>query len=183
MWTTAKKQTSRLLFVLALLALAACRPVKPVESTTFLLRSNDLNVQEASSHVIHILASQLEASGALEPRFPVTGNLATAPDPSEPSIELLQCMPGEPVDPDQPACLLLNQDGDFIRVLPITWQSQAFYMYRIYVLPRSLFARVDLSKDFVAVDPFLFQEPGLSDGVAQAIYNTTDELGARPFQP
>jgi len=168
---------------LAIMLLAACSLDDSTEITSYMLRSNDLDVPEASSQMLQSLATQLEAAGMLETPFPTVGNVSKAASPTEPGVELLKCVPGELVDPVKAACLLLNSHGDFIRVQPVTWESAAFYMYRIYVLPRSIFARVDPTKDFVAIDVFLMQEPGLWQTVADAILAASEDLKARPFQP
>jgi hypothetical protein len=168
---------------LAMVSLAACKLDDSVGLTSYLLRSNDLDIPAASTRMLHRLASQLEAGGELEGQFPALGNVATLPNPTEPGVDLLQCVPGELDNPVEAACLLLNSQGDFLRVQPVTWQSAAFYMYRIYVLPRSIFARVDPTKDFVAIDVFLLQEPGLWQTVAEAILAASDDLGARPYRP
>jgi hypothetical protein len=169
--------------ILAFMFLAGCSQEVSGETTTYLLRSNDSDVPRAASQVLHALAKHLQSGAVLEAHLPLVGHVTMTPDASDPGVEKLSCTEGEPVEPNEAACLLLNLEGDFLRVQPVTWQSEAFYMYRIYVLPRSIFAGVDPAKDFVAIDVYLFQEPGLWKNVADAIHATSDELGARPFQP
>jgi hypothetical protein len=112
----------------------------------------------------------------------VIGHVTTAPDPLDPSVEVMHCTEGRSADPQGVACILLNQGGGFARVKPVTWQSAAFYRYRVYVSPRSLFARIDPSRDFVAIDVFLGQDAELGDDVAQGIRQAANKLGARPFR-
>ena len=178
--TTTCKQTA----VLALFLLgAACGAGDHSDTHTFLLRSGEVNLQEATGEVLQVLVLELRAQDVLQSEYPMVGLVATAPDPSDPGVELLACREGGSDDPEATACILLDQSGDFVRVLPVTWQSAAPYMYRIYISPRSLFARVDPAKDFVAIDVYLLQEPGLWEPVAQAIGDAADHLGARPFRP
>jgi hypothetical protein len=68
-------------------------------------------------------------------------------------------------------------------VQPITWQSQDFYVYRIYVSARLILAKVDPAKDFVAIDVCLLNEPGLWEIVDRAIRRVAEDIGARPFRP
>jgi hypothetical protein len=162
---------------------AACNASSPSGENTFLLRGAGGDLQAVGDRVLQALALALRAQDVLEPRYPVKGYVMTAPDPSDAGAEQMRCMEGERAAPDDAACLLLNQGGDFVRVLPITWESAAPYMHRIYVAPRSLLAKVNPARDFVAIDVFLFQEPALRDAVGQAIRAAAAGLGARPFRP
>jgi hypothetical protein len=109
--------------------------------------------------------------------------VVTEPDPSDPGVEVMSCAPGSPDEVGETSCILLSETKDFIRVQPVTWQSEVPFMYRIYVAPRSLFARVDLAKDFVALDVFGPGNAVLWQPVDQAIRDAAAELGARPFRP
>jgi hypothetical protein len=174
----------RLLGLCALCALAAgCTAGDASDVTTFLLRSEQVDVPAAAARVRDALAAELRSEGLLDPPYPVVGHVTTTPDPSDPNVGFLRCTEGRSDDPQETGCILLNPGGDFVRVMPITWQSAAFYRYRVYVSPRSLFAKVDPTKDFVAIDVFLGQAPGLWDDTDQALRRAVQDLGARPFQP
>jgi hypothetical protein len=95
----------------------------------------------------------------------------------------MSCAPGPPDEAGEARCILLGDAGDFLRVQPITWQSAAFYRYRIYVAPRSLLSRVDPTKDFVAVDVFALEDATLWEPADQAIRRAVADLGANPFRP
>ena len=179
----------RLLGVCALCALAVgCTPGDISEVNTFRLRSEQVDVQAAAGLVLDALASELRAEDLLESPYPVIGQVTTTPDPLDPNVEVMHCTEGRSADPQGVACILLNQAGDFARVKPITWQSAAFYRYRVYVSPRSLFARIDPSRDFVAIDVFLREDSGLGDAVlgdavVQALPRAAEKLGVRPVRP
>ena len=179
-----RRAVERLVALCALCALAVgCTAGNTSEVNTFRLRSEQADVQAAAGLVLDALASELQTEGLLEPPYPVVGHVTTTPDPLDPNVEVVHCTEGRSDDPQGVACILLNQAGDFARVKPITWQSAAFYRYRIYVSPRSLFARIDPSRDFVAIDMFLKEDSDLGDAVVQAIPRAAQELGARPFRP
>ena len=180
---TIRNTLRRLLGVCALCALAVgCTAGDTSEVNTFRLRSEQADVQTAAGLVLDALASELRAEDVLESPYPVIGHVTTAPDPLDPSVEVMHCTEGRSADPQGVACILLNQGGGFARVKPVTWQSAAFYRYRVYVSPRSLFARIDPSRDFVAIDVFLGQDAELGDDVAQGIRQAANKLGARPFR-
>jgi hypothetical protein len=174
----------RLLGVCALCALVVgCTAGNTSEVNTFRLRSEQADVQAAAGQVLDALASELRAEELLESPHPVIGHVTATPDPLDPMVEVMHCTEGRSADPQGVACILLNQQGDFARVMPITWQSAAFYRYRVYVSPGSLFARIDPSRDFVAIDVFLKEDSDLGDDVARAIPRAAQKLGARPFRP
>jgi hypothetical protein len=161
---------------------ASCRATAN-DPNTFLLRGAQPDVVAASGEVTGAIYRQLQAGGALAEGYPVQGHIVTEPDPSEPGVERLSCAPGSSGEADETGCILLSGEADFIRVQPITWQSAAFFMVRVYVAPRSLFARVDPTKDFVAVDVFALGDAALWGPADQAIRRAAAELGARPFRP
>jgi hypothetical protein len=160
---------------------AACSA--PADTNAFLIRSEAVDLRAVTDQVIHALVSEFASGGRLQAGYPAVGHVATAPDPSDPDVERMTCADGSSDDPDVASCILLSRAGDFMRVLPITWPSAAFHMYRIYVSPRSLFAKVDPVRDFVAIDVYLLQAPGLGEAVDRAIRDAIDHLGARPFRP
>jgi hypothetical protein len=161
---------------------ASCRATTG-DTNTFLLRTAQPNVVAASNEVTNAVYRQLQAGGVLAEGCPVRGHLVTEPDLSDPGVERMSCAPGSSGEADETRCILLSEAGDFIRVRPITWQSEAAYTYRIYVASRSLIARVDPAKDFVAVDVFGPDDTVPWQPVDQAIRSAAAELGARPFRP
>ena len=159
----------------------SCRPPAGT-TTTSLLRTAQPDVVSASDRVADALYRQLQAGGSPAEGYPVRGHVIMEPDPSDPGVEVMSCAPGSSGETAEMRCILLSEN-DFIRVQPVTWQSAAFYMYRIYIAPRSPFARMDPAKDFIAIDLF-----GLGDGsqwpaADQAIRRAAAGLGARPFRP
>ena len=153
------------------------------EVNTFRLRSKQADVQAAAGLVLDALASELRAEDLLESPYPVIGHVTTAPDPLDPNVEVTHCTEGRSADPQGVACILLNQEGDFARVKPITWQSAAFYRYRVYVSPRSLFAKDRSFQGFRRHRRVLKEDSDLGDDVARAIPRAAQEIGARPFRP
>jgi hypothetical protein len=137
----------------------------------------------AAGRVTDAVYRQLQAGKALAEGYPARGRLAIQPHPSDSGVEVMSCAPGSSDEAGETRCISLSKEGDFIRVQPITWQSAAAYMYWIYVAPRSPFARVDLAKDFVAIDVFGPENTLLWQPADQAIRRAGAELGARPFHP
>jgi len=121
-------------------------------------------------------------AGGFPTDYPVEGHVVTEPDPSDPGVERISCAPGSPGRIGEKRCILLNEEA-FIRVQPITWQSAAFFMYRVYIAPDSLCARVDPTKDFVAIDVFALNDAALWGPADQAIRSAATALGAMPFRP
>jgi hypothetical protein len=161
---------------------ASCRATTG-DTNTFLLRTAQPNVVAASDEVTDAVYRQLQAGGALTDGYPARGHVVTEPDPSDPGVERMSCAPGSSGEADETRCILLSEAGDFIRVQPITWQSEAFFMYRVYLAPRSLFARVDPTKDFAAIDVFALDDAALWVPADQAIRRAVTDLGANPFRP
>ena len=137
----------------------------------------------ASDEVTDAVYHQLQTGGALGEGYPVQGHVVTEPNPSDPGVERMSCAPGTADKAGETRCILLSQEDDFIRVQPITWQSAAFFMYRVYIAPDSLFARVDPTRDFVAIDVFALNNAALRGPADQAIRSAATALGARPFRP
>jgi hypothetical protein len=170
-------------FLVLLVLSAACRAKNPARTNAFLLESEEVDFQAATDQVVQALAVEIQAADFLQEGYPLAGFVTTSPDPADPGVERMACTVESPAPPDAETCILINRAGDFVRVKPITWQSAAFFMYRIYVSPPSLSNRIDPTRDFVAIDVYLMQEPGLFQDVDQAIYDAADHLGAKPFQP
>lgn len=166
--------------LIAVLLLAACAAPEGDETLTFLLRADQPNVEHVSGQLTELVASQLRDSGALDDGYPLLGRIEFEPSPAGTGQDM-RCATAQP-HPSTPDCILLNASGDFVRTQTITWQSAAFYMYRLYVLPVGR-ADVDPTRDFVAMDVFLQQEHGLWDAVDRAIRRSAVALGARPFRP
>jgi hypothetical protein len=174
------KRWSAILAGVVLLA-ASCRAPEG-NTTTFLWRTAAPDVPAAADRVADAVIRQLETSRDLPQGYPLPGHVVTEPDPSEPGVERMSCAPGLPVEGGETRCILLSEDDDFIRVQPVTWQCEAFFMYRVYVARRSLFARVDPAKDFVAVDVFFPGNAALWQVADGAIRGAVSQLGARPFR-
>jgi hypothetical protein len=152
------------------------------DATAFILRTAEPDVAAVSDTVTDAVYHQLQAGGGLADGYPGQGHLVTEPDPSDPGVERMSCAPGPPGKTGEKRCILLSDGNDFIRVQPITWQSAAFFMYRVYVAPGSLFARLDPTKDFVAVDLFALSDAALWGPADRAIRSAAAGLGARPFR-
>jgi hypothetical protein len=169
--------------VVVILLGAACMKDNSSRVNTFLVRRDPVDVQAVTNEFFHALPPEIHKLNALDPRYPLTGYVSTVPDAADTAVELMQCNEGLTDEPEGDMCILLNQSGDFITLSPITWQSAAFHMYRIFVAPRSIFVRVDPTKDYVAIDVFLMNEPELWESVHKAIQNAAKSLGARSFKP
>lgn len=167
--------------LIALLLLSACAAPQGDETLTFLLRTDRLDVERLSGQLTELVAAQLRDSNALDDGYPMLGLIELEPSPTGTGQDM-RCATAQP-HPSTTDCILLNASGDFVRTQSITWQSAAFYMYRVYVVPAGTPAPVDPSKGFVAVDVFLQGEPGLWDAVNRAIRASAAALGARPFRP
>jgi hypothetical protein len=98
-------------------------------------------------------------------------------------MQTIDCTPVQALPYSSSDCILLNEHGDFVRAQAITWESAAFYMYRVYVSEKGRFVTVNPAKDFVALDVFVFEEPDLWDAVDQAIRTASAKIGARPYRP
>jgi hypothetical protein len=172
---------SAVLAGVALLAVS-CGAPRP-EPTAFIYRTAGSDVAAASERVADLIFRQMRAGGTLPLGYPQRGYVVSEPDPAQPGAERISCSPGLPGSTCGPRCILFGEENEFIQVQPVTWQSAAFFMYRIYVVPRSLLAGVDPAKDFVAVDVISPGNAGLWQAADAAIRSAASELGARPFHP
>jgi hypothetical protein len=164
------------------LVAASCQ-LTASDTRAFLLQAAKPDVVAASNELTDAVYRRLQIAGGFPEGYPVQGHVVTEPDPSDPNLEQISCAPESSGEADETRCILLSDEADFIRVQPITWQSAAFFMYRVYIAPDSLFARVDPTKDFVAIDVFALGDGALWAPADQAIRSAASELGARPFRP
>jgi len=129
------------------------------------------------------LAGEIAAGEVLQAGYPAPGRVVKIPDPAVPDISRLDCSATAAPAEGEDLCLSLNEGGDFIRIKVVTWQSQIFFKYKVYLLPRSILARVDPSQNFLAVDAYLFAEPDNWEAVDSAIRSAAGKIGARPYRP
>jgi len=165
------------------LFIPGCASPKTYDSRAFLLKSDIIDLVEVSEQLIMGISSQLQKSNSLHEGYPILGRIDLEPHPSEPGVQVMRCTTGQMQSSTDTHCILLNEQGDFIRVQIVTWESAAFYMYRVYVAPKSFFARVNPAKNFVGLDVFIFEEEALSRMVEESIRDAAKEIGARTFLP
>ena len=168
-----------LLFALS----SACTRQANDDKRTFLLRTSQPDVPKASVWVLDVVASQLSESGSLDDGYPQQGYIEYTPDPADQNDQIMHCVSNQPQNTGMAGCILLDDVDDFIRIQPITWQSAAFFMVRVYIAPRSLLFKVDPTRDFVALDVFIAKDENLWHTVDDAIRAAMKEIGARPFRP
>jgi hypothetical protein len=164
------------------LLLAACLAPSSPHFSTYLLKTDAAGVEDISAQIGPVLLAKLQETGSFQEGYPLYGHYVTEDDPAHAGGQLARCS-GEDEPNAQEDCILLNQGGDFIRISPVTWQSAAFHMYRLYVAPRGLFVRVDPTQGYVAIDVFVQEEPDSWPAVQEAIEAAAGAIGARPFQP
>jgi len=165
------------------LFIPGCTSPKTDDSRAFLLKSDKEDLAEVSEQLIIGLSSQLEEANTLHEGYPILGHVELEPHPSELGVQVMRCTPGQMQSSTDTLCILLNEQGDFIRVQIVTWESAAFYMYRVYVSPKSLFAKVDPVKNFIGLDVFIFEQKALSQMVDESIREAAKEIGAHTFLP
>ncbi len=170
----------RPLIVLLAFTLSGCETDKGVGSPVFLLETDSPDVVSLAGEFIIAISIELEESDTLEEGFPRLGQIELLPDPSNPGMQTIDCASDQAPPSKTSDCILLNEHGDFVRAQAITWESAAFYMYRIYVAEKGRSVTVNPAKDFVALDVFVFEEPNLWHAVDQAIRTVLVDLGARP---
>lgn len=168
--------------LLCLGLLASCRPVQTSPSTRFVLPVRVSQAGRATTELLMAMVGALEDGGDLVSPYPVTGQVVTSPSPDLPNGSLEACaQPFAPVEGALP-CISLNADGDFVRVQPVTWQTQAAYMYIFYFAPTAS-GSIDPTRDFVAVDVFLQHQPEIFPIVEAAIQSAAHRVDAVPFRP
>jgi hypothetical protein len=162
---------------------AACGAAAVENSTDFLLRTDEFDVSQASGRFLDAVHDQLQQSDAVGEGYPALGDVVAEPSAADPAVETLHCSLDRPEGDGRQACILLDEAGDFIWIHSITWESAAFHLYRLYVAPRSMFARVDRNRDFVGLTVFIRNDFSLWETVDRAIRDAATEMGARPFRP
>lgn len=162
--------------------LASCRPVGASPSSRFVLPDDVSQAGHATTGLLMALAGALENGADLASPYPVTGQVLRSPAPDNPNGSLEACaQPLAPVEDAMP-CIGLNDGGDFIRLQPVTWQTEAVFMYLFYFAPTGS-GPIDPTRDFVAVDVFLQHQPEIFPVVEAAIQWAALEVGAVPYQP
>ena len=111
------------------------------------------------------------------------GHIETTPDPEKTGAQFMHCIPGSLAGGDGDPCILLNDRDDFVRLQAVTWPSAAFHMLAVYVLPNSLFARVDPVQNYVALDIFTFSDYGLGERTYTVIRKALGDLRAKEYRP
>jgi hypothetical protein len=164
------------------LLLAACLAPSSPHLSTYLLKTDTAGVEDISTEIGPVPLAKLQETGSFQEGYPLYGWYVTEDDPAHAGGQLASCS-GEDEPNAQEGCILLNQAGDFIRISPVTWQSAAFHMYRLYVVPRGLFVKIDPTKDYVALDISVQEEPDSWPAVQEAIEEAVAAIGARPFRP
>ena len=163
--------------------LSGCAASEGDEIRTFLLQTDRPDVVQTAERLTEAVSAQLEGSQSLGKGYPILSRVEFEPDSSNPGAQKMRCPPTQAEGSATSDCILLNERGDFVRVQPITWQSAAFYMYRVYVAPEGFRVTVDPTKGFVALDVFVLEEVNLWEAVDQAIRESAAEIGAHPFRP
>ncbi|MGC9399961.1 MAG: hypothetical protein ACP5HM_12610 [Anaerolineae bacterium] len=193
-----------LALVMGLLMSACTTPKAEIESpTTFLLRrehdpgTSPLRlwpryrgdvaplheiVEGAAEDISAALMAELQGTGTLQAGYPISGVVALTPDLHDPNVQHMHCAVEDASTSTSATCILLGESGDFIVIRPITYETAAFYPYRVYVSPRSPFLSLNPAEDFVALWPVV-QEQDLRLNVDQAIRAAAVGMGAYPFQP
>lgn len=174
--------TSFILFAAWALALSACTGSKSDHNLAFVLRS-DKYVADVAVQMITTIADQLKESQSLSEGYPIVGYVKLEPDSSEAGVQVMKCVPAQELRSADTNCILLNRGGDFLEAQAITWESEAFHMYRVHVVQKGLFVQVNPVKDYVGLDLYLIEETDLWRTVDGAIQNSAAEIGAKPFHP
>ncbi len=168
--------------LLCLGLLASCRPAAAPPSNRFVLPAKVSEAGRATTDLLVALEGALEDGGEWVAPYPATGQVVTSPAPDNPNGSLEACaQPFAPVEGALP-CISLNDGGDLIRLQPVTWQTQAAFMYLFYFAPTGG-GTIDPTRDFIAVDVFLQHQPDSLPVVEAAIQAAALKLGAVPFQP
>lgn len=168
--------------LLCLGLLASCRTASAPPSNRFVLPAKVSGAGRATTDLLVALEGALEVGGEWVAPYPVTGQVVTSPAPDNPNGSLEACaQPFAPVEGALP-CISLNDGGDFIRLQPVTWQTQAAFMYLFYFAPTGS-GTIDPTRDFIAVDVFLQHQPDSFPVVEAAIQSAALKVGAGPFKP
>lgn len=142
-----------------------------------------MTVEEASAALTEQVYRQLETQRLLTDDYPRWDSIQRKRDSDTPGAQSTSCIEVGENKECGSGCLLLTQSVDFMGTQAITWESAAFFMYRIYELPRASFTRVDHAQDFTALDVYALEDPELWRAVDGAINAGARALGARPFRP
>lgn len=167
--------------LLLTLAASCSAPGTASPPTMFRLDRAELSPEQAAPLLLDRLADELDAHPDPLAGYPAVGSVILLPDPDNPSGTLSECAADAGGESSNRDCIRLNGAGDFLQVTPISYQSAAFHMIRIFVQPGS--REVDLTRDYVAVDIFLMHEPDQWGAVMTAIANAAQGLGAQTYRP
>jgi hypothetical protein len=171
------------LALLLALLIAACTGRNARGLPTYLLRQDDLNLDQLGQLMIKTISSRLESEDVFGSGFPALGHTIFEPDPANPSGQIIHCQPEFQAKSDGMDCLLLDEAGSFLRVQSINWESAAFYAYRVYLVPDQLFYSVNPALNFIALDFFMLDGQATWERIDQAIRAAAQDVGAKPFRP
>jgi hypothetical protein len=158
--------------------LAACAPV-PEHPSTFLVKMEAPDVHAATDQFIRQLQVGLTQVD-LPAGYPRRGRIAQGEVEAESDSAVPGCQQSAPPEIGKD-CLLLSAAGDYLQVQAVTWESEVFHMYRVYVVPDELFVAFDPVKDYVAVDVILLPDSIAWEQVQTGIELAAEGLGARPI--
>lgn len=153
----------------------ACAPL-PDHPDTFLLKMETPDVQAASEQLIGQLQVSLSQVD-LPAGYPHMG-VVVAVDGERDAPAETTCQAGGDVGTGE-SCLALSEMGDYLQVRAITWESEAFHMYRIYVVPDEMFIAFNPVKDYVAIDVVLQPDSIAWEQVQIGIELAAEGIGAK----
>jgi hypothetical protein len=166
--------------VFACAILAACAPI-PENPSVFMLKMAEPDVQAASASLAGQLVTSLSQTG-LPSGYPKLGQVIVAEEDAQTGVRVLECLPSGSSVSDQ-TCLLIDDDGDYLQVSAVTWQSEAYHMFRVYVVADEWFVSYDPTKDYVAVDVFVEQGEAAWQRARLGIERAVEAMGGRPIAP
>jgi len=172
-----------LLTCLVLFGSSSCVARSQSELRTFLIRRPVAELPQLSAQLADAIAHELAQTDGLEAGYPGLGQSRLEPDPENANANLEFCRPLSTEAASSADCLLLSEAGDFVRLQPVDYLSAAFHMYRVYASPRVFLPSINPSRDYVALDVFVWQDAKLWEAVDQAILRAVSGLGGRPYQP
>ena len=149
----------------------------------WVLRVPGGDVNQGVERIAAAILRQAQGTPGFQQGYPQMGHVETTPHPEESGVQVMHCIPDALAGGDGDPCILLSDRDDFVRLQAVTWPSEAAHMLAVYVLPNSLFARVDPVQNYVALDIFTFSDYGLGERTDAVIRKALGDLPAKEYRP
>lgn len=167
--------------VVLVAAITSCDTTQQV-ILSYTLRMKEVDFEQAAGQVTEAIQAALSAGGQLAEGYPTQGAVIAAPIADQPGVSQMQCSPGVAASPGHDRCILLSIGGDFISIQEVNFESEMAHIVYVYLLPRSIFARVHPASNYIGIDAYVFADHTAWAAASLAIADGLKTIGAKIYR-